>query len=638
MLQSAGRSLSNAWDRALFFVRTYWLPSLLAFVLLSGGLVYWASTGFSLQLGRSSASSTEKAAPWYYCDYATKACAQAPAGGIGGVTTDFDATDCSSAGGSCALGKCRRREGSGRLLTDWAPLETPDKTPACEPLTKITAATFPGFGTRFFREGPGITPGFITPADMDPAPVNFPDCLYLENGYGTAEPNFGQMTVTTVPQVGATRPLEYKAFIVNNCPWEVHLVFLVDGGRKAEFNPGVIGAGSSRGGLPESEASQLITEDTAPSRDFKSCWNSGALQRPETCGKMISIKINMNTYTCGSVGLQMAWWHRTNNNAAGGQNALADNYCDDGGKWQERGCSAQTGRGTGFISVLNYGKDCTGAPGERAPGGLGGATPSAGACPAAPAPPAVKTANPKVVCGTTQNVITWENPKSLNAAVNSVLRTEKRADGTTEAKFVFGEGGCWNTFGISTYTDKDIKAGSTYSYAIKTHPNVRSADVACKDGLPVTPPPSPSASAAPISPSPTTTTTFPSPTFTPAPTFFSPTPTPDDSDNDGVPDEVECPGLVNCPDTDGDGAPDYLDSDSDNDGIPDGTDCNRLVAGTCTGSAGQVQTGPGEATLLALIISALVSLLYVTYTHSPLGLRREAEDISKDQGPMDFRS
>jgi hypothetical protein len=95
---------------------------------------------------------------------------------------------------------------------------------------------------------------------------------------------------------------------------------------------------------------------------------------------------------------------------------------------------------------------------------------------------------------------------------------------------------------------------------------------------------------------------------------------------------------VTCPDTDGDGTPDYLDTDSDNDGIPDRTDCNRLVAGPCTGVVGQVQTGPGEATVLALIISALVSLLYVSYTHSSLGLRREVEDISKDQGPMDFRS
>jgi hypothetical protein len=51
-----------------------------------------------------------------------------------------------------------------------------------------------------------------------------------------------------------------------------------------------------------------------------------------------------------------------------------------------------------------------------------------------------------------------------------------------------------------------------------------------------------------------------------------------------------------------------------------------------------VQTGPGDVTLLALIISSLVSLLYISYTHSARGRRREAEDISRDQGPMDFRS
>ncbi len=40
-----------------------------------------------------------------------------------------------------------------------------------------------------------------------------------------------------------------------------------------------------------------------------------------------------------------------------------------------------------------------------------------------------------------------------------------------------------------------------------------------------------------------------------------------DHDGDGVPDIIECPDNPNCPDTDGDGTPDYLDTDDDNDGI-----------------------------------------------------------------------
>ena len=44
---------------------------------------------------------------------------------------------------------------------------------------------------------------------------------------------------------------------------------------------------------------------------------------------------------------------------------------------------------------------------------------------------------------------------------------------------------------------------------------------------------------------------------------------PGDTDNDGVSDATECPGGAPCPDSDGDGIPDYADPDSDNDGIPD---------------------------------------------------------------------
>jgi hypothetical protein len=46
-----------------------------------------------------------------------------------------------------------------------------------------------------------------------------------------------------------------------------------------------------------------------------------------------------------------------------------------------------------------------------------------------------------------------------------------------------------------------------------------------------------------------------------------------DDDNDGILNADECPGLTNCPDTDGDGIIDLLDPESDGDGIPDSTEC-----------------------------------------------------------------
>ena len=46
-----------------------------------------------------------------------------------------------------------------------------------------------------------------------------------------------------------------------------------------------------------------------------------------------------------------------------------------------------------------------------------------------------------------------------------------------------------------------------------------------------------------------------------------------DSDNDGLSDAEECPSGFICPDSDGDGIPDYMDTDSDNDGTSDLAEC-----------------------------------------------------------------
>jgi uncharacterized repeat protein (TIGR01451 family) len=61
---------------------------------------------------------------------------------------------------------------------------------------------------------------------------------------------------------------------------------------------------------------------------------------------------------------------------------------------------------------------------------------------------------------------------------------------------------------------------------------------------------------------------------------------------------------------------------------------NRPIAG----GTGTVATGPGDAVLVAFLVSAIMTLLYVSYTHSPGFRRREADQVSEDQGPLDFRS
>lgn len=57
-----------------------------------------------------------------------------------------------------------------------------------------------------------------------------------------------------------------------------------------------------------------------------------------------------------------------------------------------------------------------------------------------------------------------------------------------------------------------------------------------------------------------------------------------------------------------------------------------------TGAVGGVATGPGEAVTIALVLAAALTLLYSGYTRSAAYRRHDADVISRDQGPMDFRS
>jgi hypothetical protein len=62
------------------------------------------------------------------------------------------------------------------------------------------------------------------------------------------------------------------------------------------------------------------------------------------------------------------------------------------------------------------------------------------------------------------------------------------------------------------------------------------------------------------------------------------------------------------------------------------------VGGGNGGGVGGVSTGPGDAVVLALISSAIVTLLYTAYTRSPSFRKKEIEGIAKQHDPMDFRS
>ena len=54
----------------------------------------------------------------------------------------------------------------------------------------------------------------------------------------------------------------------------------------------------------------------------------------------------------------------------------------------------------------------------------------------------------------------------------------------------------------------------------------------------------------------------------------------------------------------------------------------------------RVQTGPGETTILALIVGVIAALLYVGYTETNAFRRKEAKSYSEEarNNPPDFRS
>ena len=653
IIASVKGALSTAWERSFFVVRTYWKTSLVLFLILAGALVWWGSTGFSIGLSRFFAaggqqctagggsckascgsgetssgasdcdtgqvccSAGQKTSPWSYCDAATKTCMKAPPLVHNLVSSDYNAPQCGT--GACSPGQCRLWTGTD--YDNWKPTDSPSGEPACEPLSEVSDATFPGYGTPYWLEGkalpPNATPGNFTNPTVKPAPINFPDCFFVQSYGGFPDGLFDHPITPAM----ATQKGLLKYFVVNNCPWEIHMVFLTGASRRADQTAGVIIPNPRECSLSDEEAAKLWTEDSTPGRDIPSCWNS-ATPHAESCGKFISLEFNLNAFTCGSVGIQLDWWHRID--AVNVDHHMSDSYWDKEGRGP-----VQTHRGYGMIGVFNWGKDCTGSPAERVPGASCG-TVTGGGGGTVPAP-----AQLSVVCSDNANVLTWATPLPEGSDASAINKTTTPPGGTPSSIQI----GIDLTKNPSSYTDTDVHPGYKYTYTFKNNVSVASNPVYC--------PPQTG------SPGPTTTATASS---GPAP-VCGPNDLPDgDLDGDGIPNNVECPGYVCgsdlslCPDYDHDGVPDILDTDSDNDGVPDATDCNRLGAntpglGTCTAgasSSGQpvatVSTGPGDVTVLALIISSLVALLYASYTHSPLGRKREVEEISRDQGPMDFRS
>ncbi len=67
-------------------------------------------------------------------------------------------------------------------------------------------------------------------------------------------------------------------------------------------------------------------------------------------------------------------------------------------------------------------------------------------------------------------------------------------------------------------------------------------------------------------------------------------------------------------------------------------DLDVVVTKPTPGTSGTVQTGPGDALLAAFLVSSIITLLYVSYTHTSTYKRHEIGAITEDRDPLDFRS
>jgi len=63
-----------------------------------------------------------------------------------------------------------------------------------------------------------------------------------------------------------------------------------------------------------------------------------------------------------------------------------------------------------------------------------------------------------------------------------------------------------------------------------------------------------------------------------------------------------------------------------------------VIVNRAAGQVGKVQTGPGDAVWAALLVSVVMTLLYVSYAHTSVFRRREAASLGAQHDPMDFRS
>jgi uncharacterized repeat protein (TIGR01451 family) len=74
------------------------------------------------------------------------------------------------------------------------------------------------------------------------------------------------------------------------------------------------------------------------------------------------------------------------------------------------------------------------------------------------------------------------------------------------------------------------------------------------------------------------------------------------------------------------------------DSVPANSGTLAVIVNRSAGQIGTVQTGPGDAVVAALLVSAVMTLLYVSYTHTAAFKRKEVDTITRDRDPMDFRS